>query len=82
MLGRRQVALDSLEAGDGILLIEWSAPAAAAIDDPEVWRAGVGALVAAARTHRRVNASTPHWRARSTSRRTSLTRSSRSGRNG
>ena len=38
MLGRRQVALDSLESGDGILLIEWSAPADAAIDDPEVWR--------------------------------------------
>jgi hypothetical protein len=38
MLGRRQVALDSLEAGDGILLIEWSAPHGAAIDDPEVWR--------------------------------------------
>ena len=38
MLGRRRVALDSLEAGDGILLLEWSAPAAAAIDDPEVWR--------------------------------------------
>jgi hypothetical protein len=38
MLGRRQVALDELETGEGILLVEWSAPAGAAIDDPEVWR--------------------------------------------
>jgi hypothetical protein len=38
MLGRRQVALDELESGEGILLVEWSAPPGAAIDDPDVWR--------------------------------------------
>src|SRR4029077_17886702 len=38
MLGRRTAALERLEAGDGILLVEWSAPADALIDDPEVWR--------------------------------------------
>jgi hypothetical protein len=38
MLGRRRVALDELETGEGFLLVEWSAPQDAAIDDPEVWR--------------------------------------------
>jgi hypothetical protein len=38
MLGRRAVALDELNSGDGFLLVEWSAPPGAAIDDPEVWR--------------------------------------------
>ena len=38
MLGRRQVALDQLEDGDGDLLIEWSAPAGADLDDVDAWR--------------------------------------------
>ncbi len=38
MLGRRSVALKELEAGEGILLIEWSAPPGAPIDEPDVWR--------------------------------------------
>jgi len=39
MLGRRQIALADLEIGDGDLLIEWSAPAGAALDDRDAWRA-------------------------------------------
>jgi hypothetical protein len=38
MLGRRQVALAELEQGDGDLLIEWSAPRDARIDDVDAWR--------------------------------------------
>jgi hypothetical protein len=38
MLGRRQVALVGLEAADGDLLIEWSTPADAALDDVDGWR--------------------------------------------
>jgi hypothetical protein len=38
MLGRRQVALAELEQGDGDLLIEWSAPRDAEIDDVDGWR--------------------------------------------
>lgn len=38
MLGRRQVALAGLEEGDGDLLIEWSAPRGAALDDLDAWR--------------------------------------------
>jgi hypothetical protein len=38
MLGRRQAALAQLEDGDGDLLIEWSAPQGAALDDREAWR--------------------------------------------
>jgi len=38
MLTRRKVALTHLESGDGDLLIEWSAPRGAAVDDPAVWR--------------------------------------------
>jgi hypothetical protein len=38
MLRRRQVALADLEGGDGDLLIEWSAPAGAALDDVDAWR--------------------------------------------
>ena len=38
MLGRRQGALDTLEHGDGDLLLEWSAPHDATLEDPEVWR--------------------------------------------
>jgi hypothetical protein len=48
MLGRRQVALEDLEAGDGAdLLIEWSSPAALALDDRDGWRQA-----------------SPHWTAR------------------
>ena len=36
---RRAVALAELESGDGDLLIEWSAPADAELDDPAAWRA-------------------------------------------
>jgi hypothetical protein len=39
MLSRRKVALDNLEVGDGDLLIEWSAPRAAELDDVMGWRA-------------------------------------------
>jgi hypothetical protein len=38
ILGRRQVALDGLEDGDGDLLIEWSAPAGTDLDDVAAWR--------------------------------------------
>jgi hypothetical protein len=38
ILGRRQVALDGLEDGDGDLLIEWSTPAGTELDDPVAWR--------------------------------------------
>ena len=38
MLGRRQVALAGLEVGDGDLLIEWSAPQTAELDDQAAWR--------------------------------------------
>ncbi len=38
MLERRMVALAELEAGDGDLLIEWSAPAGAELDDLAGWR--------------------------------------------
>jgi hypothetical protein len=39
MLGRRQLAIEGLEVGDGELLIEWSAPRAAELDDLAGWRA-------------------------------------------
>jgi hypothetical protein len=38
MLGRRKLALAGLESGDGELLIEWSAPADADLDDLAAWR--------------------------------------------
>ena len=38
MLGRRQVALADLAAGGGDLLIEWSAPRDADLDDVAAWR--------------------------------------------
>jgi len=38
MLSRRQVALAGLERGDGDLLIEWSAPHGAELDDLAAWR--------------------------------------------
>jgi hypothetical protein len=38
MLRRRQTALDELEAGEGDLLVEWSAPAEAELDDERAWR--------------------------------------------
>jgi hypothetical protein len=38
MLGRRQVALEQLEHGDGDLLIEWSAPAGVDTGDQDAWR--------------------------------------------
>lgn len=38
MLRRRRVALEHLEKGDGDLLIEWSAPQGAAVDDSDAWR--------------------------------------------
>lgn len=38
MLGRRKVALAQLEEGAGDLLIEWSAPAGAGLDDLAAWR--------------------------------------------
>ena len=38
MLSRRRLALDGLESGDGELLIEWSAPTTAALDDVAAWR--------------------------------------------
>jgi hypothetical protein len=38
MLLRRKVALENLEVGDGDLLIEWSAPRAAPLDDVAGWR--------------------------------------------
>jgi hypothetical protein len=39
MLQRRQLALDELETGAGDLLVEWSAPRDAALDDVNGWRA-------------------------------------------
>jgi hypothetical protein len=39
MLRRRSLALDDLEGGDGDLIMEWSAPADAELDDPAGWRA-------------------------------------------
>jgi len=39
MLDRRLVALAELEAGDGDLLLEWSAPAGSELDDEAAWRA-------------------------------------------
>src|SRR5262245_9435285 len=38
MLGRRQVALESLAGDGGDLLIEWSAPRSADLDDVAAWR--------------------------------------------
>ena len=38
MLGRRQAALAELESGDGDLLIEWSAPQGADLEDRDGWR--------------------------------------------
>jgi hypothetical protein len=38
MLTRRRVALENLETGSGDLLIEWSAPRGAPIDDLAAWR--------------------------------------------
>jgi hypothetical protein len=38
MLSRRQIAYAQLEAGDGDLLIEWSAAEDAAVDDVAAWR--------------------------------------------
>src|SRR5262245_13516253 len=38
MLGRRQMALAELEVGDGDLLIEWSAPPEAELDEVAAWR--------------------------------------------
>jgi len=38
MIGRRQAALACLESGDGDLLVEWSAPAGAGLDDRAGWR--------------------------------------------
>ena len=38
MLERRRVALAGLEEGDGDLLIEWSAPADAKLEDVDAWR--------------------------------------------
>jgi len=38
MLRRRELALKQLRGGDGDLLLEWSAPASAALDDLEAWR--------------------------------------------
>ena len=49
MLERRRVALAGLEEGDGDLLIEWSAPADAELDDVERLAARLPALDAEAR---------------------------------
>src|SRR4029077_14866200 len=38
MLSRRQVALAQLDAGDGDMLNEWSAPSQAELDDQDAWR--------------------------------------------
>jgi hypothetical protein len=38
MLGRRQAALAALEDGTGDLLLEWSAPRSAGLDDVDAWR--------------------------------------------
>ena len=39
MLGRRKAALEQLETGEGDLLVEWSAPRDAELDDVKAWRA-------------------------------------------
>jgi hypothetical protein len=39
MLSRRRTALAELEAGEGTLMLEWSAPRGAQIDSPKTWRA-------------------------------------------
>jgi hypothetical protein len=38
MLSRRSVAIDELESGEGLLLVEWSAPPDAPLDDVASWR--------------------------------------------
>lgn len=38
MLTRRKVALENLETGTGDLLVEWSAPRGAPVDDQAAWR--------------------------------------------
>jgi hypothetical protein len=38
MLGRRQSALEQLDLGDGDLIIEWSAPQGAELDDMDAWK--------------------------------------------
>jgi hypothetical protein len=38
MMTRRKVAVEELETGAGDLLVEWSAPRGAAVDDPVTWR--------------------------------------------
>jgi hypothetical protein len=38
MLEHRKLALASLESGDGDLLVEWSAPSSAELDDTRSWR--------------------------------------------
>jgi hypothetical protein len=38
MLGRRKLALEGLELGEGELIVEWSAPLEADLDDVGVWR--------------------------------------------
>ena len=38
MIGRRSRALDNLLTGDGGLILEWSAPRDAALDDRQAWR--------------------------------------------
>jgi hypothetical protein len=39
MLSRRRLALADFETGEGVLLLEWSAPRGAPIDDVATWRA-------------------------------------------
>lgn len=39
MVGRRASALEELHTGDGALVLEWSAPADAELDDRAAWRA-------------------------------------------
>jgi hypothetical protein len=39
MLSRRRLALAELESGEGTLLLEWSAPPGASLDDRRAWRA-------------------------------------------
>jgi hypothetical protein len=38
MLSRRRLALQQLEAGEGVLLLEWSAPRGSRLDDRQGWR--------------------------------------------
>jgi len=38
MLSRRRLALADLERGDGVLMLEWSAPRGAPLDDVRTWR--------------------------------------------